>query len=152
MDISQTGNSSTLLERSLGMPEGGPRCIPLPLDFGAVPQYTLDYTNMQQRGFFSMVQSVYVDNSNSTTILAITVQGSQQILKVPPGAQGYFPLLVPNPIRLQFDSAGGVVVTVILLNFPVAGILWELCPCLDLTATNELLQAILDALAGGGPS
>ena len=119
MNLSQLSNSPILLERTLGMPEGGPRCLPLRLDFAAALSYDLDYGAMQQRGFLSMVQTAWVDNSLSATILTITILGTNQVLKIPAGVQGYFPVLVPNPIKMSFASAGGVVCQVILLNFPI---------------------------------
>ena len=122
--FAQLQNAPTVLERTLGIPDGGPRCLPLSIDFAATPEWILDYGNMQQRNFLNMVQSVWVDNSANAAILSITVPGTNQVLQVPPNAQGYFPLLVPNPLKLVFDSTGGVLVQVILLNFPVAGFVW----------------------------
>jgi hypothetical protein len=145
--INQLGNSTTILERSLGMPEGGPRCLPLSLDFAASLAYTLDYGNMQQRNFMSMVQSAWIDNSLNAAVLTITVPGSNQVIKFPAGKQGYIPLLVPNPIKLEIASTGGVLVDVILLNFPIAPIIWDFCPCMgavDFTDVLALLQIIAD--------
>ena len=107
------------LERTLGMPEGGPKCLPLTLDFSAITSYALDYCNMQSRNFLNMVQTVWCDNSLSATVATIFVPGTGQIIKVPAGVQGYFPVLSPNPLKMVFGSAGGVTVQFILLNFPV---------------------------------
>lgn len=108
---------ATVLERTLGMPGEGPKCIPLTLDFSAFTTYVLDYSNMTRRNFMGMVQTVFVDNTLSASILSITTP--VQVLKIPAGVQGYFPIIVPTPIKLQFDSAGAVVCKVLLLNFPV---------------------------------
>ena len=147
--FSQLQNSPTVLERTLGMPDGGPRCLPLPLDFAANAEWVLDYGNMQQRNFLNMVQSVWVDNSLNGSILAITVPGTNQVLKVPPNTQGYFPLIVPNPLKLVFDSAGGVLCQVILLNFPVAGFMWGFCNCPP--TADAIGAAVAAAIGGGGP-
>jgi len=125
MNISQQSNPGIPLERSLGMPPGGPKCIPLTLDFSAATSYSVDYTNMQQRNFFDMVQSVFVDNSLSNQILTITVGAFGQVTKVPAGVQGYFPLLVPNPIKLDIACSDPVLCQVILINFPVPGFTWK---------------------------
>jgi len=106
------------LQRTLGMPVGGPKCVPINLDFSVSTTYNLDMSNVQSRGFFDMVQTVWVDNSLSDVILTITVPNTQQTLKIPAGIQGYFSVLAPNPVRMQFDSTGGVVCQVTLLNFP----------------------------------
>lgn len=101
------------------MPEGGPLALPIRLDFSANTSYTLDYSNQTARGFMDMVQTIFVDNFGNGAILKITIQGSQQVLQIPAGTQGYFPVICPNPVRIQFDSTGGTVQSVILLNFPV---------------------------------
>ena len=121
LPISQLQNSSIALERTLGMPEGGPKCIPLTLDFSVSLQYTFDYSNMQQRNYMQMVQTIWVDNSLSAQPLNVFSPGVNQTLKVPAGVQGYFTLICPNPIKLSFASTGGVLCQVILLNFPVLG-------------------------------
>lgn len=110
---------ATLLQRTLGMPDGGPKCVPIRLDFGAFQTYTLDYSNMQNLSYLDMVQTLWVDNYGNGSILTITVNASQQVLQIPAGAQGYFPVLCPNPIKLQFDSAGGTVQQVTLINCPI---------------------------------
>jgi hypothetical protein len=99
------------------MPGEGPKAIPINLDFSIVGTYVLDYSNMTRRNFFSMLQTVFVDNFTSGSILTITTP--IQVLKIPAGVQGYFPIICPTPIILRFDSAGGVLCKVILLNFPV---------------------------------
>ncbi len=123
MNIVQQANPPIGLERTLGMPNGGPKCLPLKLDWTAQTSYTLDYTNMQQRAFLDMCQTLWVDNYNSAQILTIFIPGSQQTLKIPAGAQGYFTCLCPNPIVMEFSVAAtaAVVVQVTLMNFPVIG-------------------------------
>jgi hypothetical protein len=120
-NIDQRSNPAVPLERTLGMPDGGPKALPLTLDFSASSSYLLDYTNMQQRNFLDMVQTLFVDNSLSSDVLNITSLNIGQVLKIPAGVQGYFTIIVPNPIKIQFDCADAVVCKVILLNFPVLG-------------------------------
>jgi hypothetical protein len=115
---------ATILERTLGMPVEGPRAIPIGLDFSATQSYALDYSNYQQRGFISMVQSVFVDNSLSASVLSILCPATNQTLKIPAGKQGYLPIVCPNPVKLTFSSSGGQFCYVALLNFPVAPLLW----------------------------
>lgn len=111
---------ATILERTLGMPPEGPKCIPITLDFSAATSYALDYSNMQQRGFLAMLQTIWVDNSLSATVFSITIPATNQVIKVPAAVQDYFAVMCPNPIKISFASAGGVVVQIILVNFPVA--------------------------------
>jgi hypothetical protein len=119
ININQLTNLPVVLERTPGITVCNPRALPLTLDFAASLEYTIDYSNMQARGFFSMVQTVWVDNMASATILYITIPAVNQVLQIPANTQGYFPVLCPNPVNISFASAGGVAVQVILLNFPV---------------------------------
>ena len=119
--LSQMNAPTIPLERTLGMPPEGPKCLPVSLDFSISLSYELDYSNMQSRAFLSMVQTLWVDNSLSAQPLDITSPQVGQVLKIPAGIQGYFTVICPNPIRLIFASTGGVLCVVILLNFPVLG-------------------------------
>ncbi len=119
--INQQGNSSVILERTLGMPQDGPKCVPIALDFNAFDTYVLDYGQMQQRNFLSMVQTLWVDNFGNAAVLTINVPATQQRLVIPAGVQGYFTIVCPNPIKISFNSTGGTVQQVILLNFPILG-------------------------------
>lgn len=107
------------LQRTLGMPDGGPKIVPISLDFSASPSYFLDYSNQGALGYLDMVQTLWVDNFGNAAVLKITCPNSQQVIQVAAGAQGYYPILCPNPIRLQFDSTGATVQQVTLLNFPM---------------------------------
>lgn len=112
---------ASILERTLGMPPEGPKCIPITLDFSVTDSYALDYSNFGQRGFLSMVQTVWVDNSLNGNTFEIEIPSIGQTVKVPANTQDYFAVMCPNPIKINFNSAGaGVVVKVLLINFPVA--------------------------------
>lgn len=111
---------ATILERTLGMPAEGPKCVPVTLDFSAADTYNLDYSNMARRGFMQSLQTVWVDNSLNGDPVSIIIPASQQTVKIPANTQGYYCLICPNPIKISFTSAGAAVVTVLLLNFPVA--------------------------------
>lgn len=117
--LNLTPAPATILQRTLGMPSEGPKCIPITLDFSLAQTYAIDYSNMQQRGFLSMCQSVWVDNSLNAAVLSLIVPGTNQTIKVAAGVQDYFTVLAPNPLKLSFDSTGGVIVQVILCNFPI---------------------------------
>jgi len=117
--ISQLGRAPIALERTLGVPSEGPKCVPITLDFTSVTTLELDYGNMQSRGFLNMCQTLWVDNSLSAVILSIQIPVTGQTIKVPAGVQGYFTCLCPNPIHMIFTSSGAVVCQVTLCNFPV---------------------------------
>jgi len=117
--LSQLAASPVILERTLGVPTEGPKCVPLNLNFAAATSFEIDYSNMQSRAFLGMCQTLWADNSLSATVLTIFIPGTAQTLKIPAGTQGYFTCLCPNPIHMIFSSTGGVVCQVTLCNFPV---------------------------------
>ncbi len=119
MNIPQLQNPAIIMERSLGIPANGPKCLPLTLDFAAQTVYEFDYSNMTQRGFLDMCQTLWCDNSLSAVVLTVYIPGTNQTIKVPAGVQGYFTCLCPNPMIMTFTSTGGVVCQVTLCNFPI---------------------------------
>lgn len=125
MNINANSCNVQTAERTMGMPEEGPKLIPLVLDFTQNDTYTLDLSNLMQRGFISMIQTIYADNTDNGGELVILVNTSQQRIIVPAGAEAYLPILVPNPARMSFTSPGAPSITVQLLNFPIAPEVWS---------------------------
>ena len=108
------------------LPEEGPRSIPLLLDFTVAATWDLDAELLQARGFFSMIQSIFIDASMSGVNVSVTVNGTGQVITAKFRTQGYYSLLVPNPVRLTFSSVGGVAgVRIQLLNVPIPGAVWS---------------------------
>lgn len=124
-NLSAERNPSIPLERTMGIPAGGPAGVPITLDFAATAAIDLDYSNMQQRNWLRMVQTIWVDNAASAVGFIITVQGSGQVIRVPALSQAYVSVVAPNPVKLTFGSTGGVVLQVILLNYPVPTAVWQ---------------------------
>lgn len=107
------------------IPKGGPRYIPLQMDFtGGVTSQSFDLVLDEMLKIMEFVQGVFIDNSESEQPLYFTVSNSQQVIKLQPGWQGYFPLLSPNPPRITIQSAGGVVIPIILYNMPLPACAW----------------------------
>jgi hypothetical protein len=97
------------------------------LDFtGAIGSYVLDATLFQQKGYLSMVQTLYLDLSSSANALTVQVgSGGSQLIKAKPNTQGFYPILCPNPPNFLFQSTpGGVIIPIQLINIPIAGIVW----------------------------
>lgn len=91
-------------------PEDGPKAVTLNLDLSAATgangaPIILDFVKIQDLHRLPYLQTVFIDNSAQTQELTMTVGISQQVIKCPPNAQGYFPVLAPNPPRLTFQSA-----------------------------------------------
>lgn len=104
----------------------GPKAIPLQMDFNLAASYDVDLSNLSDSNRFTILQGVYVDNSLNASAVSITVNDQiRQTLTFPSASQGYLPILCTMPIKLNFSSAGNVVVKVDLLNFPVAACVWK---------------------------
>lgn len=108
------------------VPPEGSRAVPLTLDFTNVVTYILDLQNFIARNLISMVQAVFVDNSNNASPLEITMQNSGQTIIIPSGSQAYMSVLCPNPAYFNFSTQGGVIVNVTLLNYPVTNCVWKI--------------------------
>lgn len=121
--INSQGLQNCAVTNQLAPPEG-PKAVPVSLDFSSNPSYTLDYGNNQQLAQFSILQSIFIDNSANGSSITIIVNGTGQRIVCPATSQGYFAILCQSPINLTFSSAGNVPVPCYLLNFPLATAVW----------------------------
>lgn len=102
----------------------GPRILPiLNIDFGVNPVYSLDYSNQMKVGRMSMVQTVFVDNSQNDAAVNVMLSTGQQIV-VKGRTQGYYNCLVQDPFKCSFSSPGGAKVSFIFLNFQIQPAQW----------------------------
>jgi hypothetical protein len=107
------------------IPSEGSKSVAVLLDFTQSNQFTLDLTNIQQRGFLSMIQTLFIDMSASDVPMNILVNGSRQNLVAKGRTQGYYCVLAPNPVKLTFTCAGGPLgVVVYFINVPIPGAVW----------------------------
>lgn len=143
------------------VPSEGPKCVPLTFDFSVAGSYSLDYQNMQARGFLSLVQCLFVDNSNNNAALLVLVNGTGQLLKVDAFTQGYYPVMVPSPIRLTFTTpinaalggTTGTPLAVWMLNIPMAGSHWSVQGGAYIYGSGGVLipSAVGNRVLTGGP-
>jgi hypothetical protein len=107
------------------VPGEGPRAVPVNFNFANAATFTLNYSNQQNLGLISMVQTVFVDNSNSDVAVLLTFGGVNQTIIAKGRTQGYYAVCASNPFYLSITSPGSnSTVTVILLNFPVTSAQW----------------------------
>jgi hypothetical protein len=108
------------------IPKEGPKALPALLDFtGTVGTYTVDLLSLEQLGIFSMLQTIFIDLSNSANNLTVTFPDSGQVIIAKPHTQGYYPVLCPIPMKLRFSSApAGSLIPLFLINVPIAGVTW----------------------------
>jgi hypothetical protein len=110
------------------VPDEGPKAVPLFLDFTTETQYQFDALQMQQQGYMSMIQTVWVDGIDLTGDVYMLFNGSNQRVRIGMSMQGYINVLCPNPSSIQFidpSGAGGIgQLRVQLINVPIPGIQW----------------------------
>lgn len=125
MQISNSSNQTK--------PKEGPKAVGQLLPFtsgyadqpGPIDSFVLDLSPIQRNlAFISMIQTVYVDAADQTVPLVITDLNSRQRIIVKPQTQGYYNIISPNPVKLQFDCSGGADMSVHLLNTAVPGVVW----------------------------
>ena len=103
----------------------GRRAIHVLIDFSLGTEYQLDLSQVQSQGAIDSLQTLYIDNGKSAAALDILMGLTLQQITLPPGAQGYIPILQGNPPVLKFSVAlGSPVVNVQLLNFFVPPAVW----------------------------
>jgi len=109
------------------IPAEGPIAIPFPISFANNSSYSLDISQLVQQGRISLVQCMFVDNSANDTTISIQIGNPQslQTIVVPSQSQGYFQILSPNPAKFLFTSQTLGSILVVLLNSPVAGVVWQ---------------------------
>lgn len=111
------------------IPKEGPKAVPIRLDFSAADTYTLDLGNRQHLGAIQLIQSIFVDTSLVDVNLTVLFNGANQLITIKGRTNGYYTVLAANPVNFIFTCpAGGAVVTVALLNFPVASAQWPATP------------------------
>lgn len=108
------------------VPCEGAMCIPLVLDFSSFAEFDLDLSQFEQQGRFSMVQSLFIDLSDTASAMVVVIDpaGVKQTIVANGNTQGYYTVLAPNPTKITFSCASGQVERVHLVNAPIAGVVW----------------------------
>jgi hypothetical protein len=78
-----------------------------PLLWAGNTQYTLDPTQSNQLLEMQNIQSVFIDNSQTTGTTLITVATTGHTVRVPPLSQGFFPLIAGDrPVIVITNTSG----------------------------------------------
>lgn len=106
----------------------GPLAVRLFMDFGAQPEYDLDLQAIQAKNQFDFCQTLFIDNSAGGSAVTVTIGAKGvpvQTIVAKAGSQGYYQVVCPNPILMQFTSAGGAPCTVLLIDVAIPGAVWS---------------------------
>lgn len=131
------------------LPCEGTQCFPFNLDFtGGKTAYLVDLTQQYQQKQFTTLQTVFIDNSESAVDFDFICTVTGQTITAPPFSQGYYPILQPVPPKFNVNSASGVVIQIILLNFYIPPEVWQIAPFtaggipqVDIPALDPLITA-----------
>lgn len=108
------------------IPKGGPKVIPVTLDFSNTGQIEIDGEQVVSSGAIEFIQGVYIDNADNASAFTITCQATRQRIKVPANSQGFFPLLCANPPKLLAATLQQPnPVTVAFYNVPIQSFQWK---------------------------
>lgn len=107
-------------------PKNGSKAMPQTLDFTAQASIDINLTFEQDALRLEYVQSIYIDNSANMYSLRGVMNGTGQIIIIPPGSQAYMPVLATSDNAIiTFTSPGSTPkIPVNFLNFPVPAIIW----------------------------
>lgn len=122
MMATASGNIVSFKSANLNYPRDGVRVVPLDLDFTSSPNFVLNFTALLADKIIDQVQSVFIDNSDNTTAVDIYFDGAprSQRIRCEAYSQGLFPVTMPEQSgRMHANTAGGVVVPIILYNIPM---------------------------------
>ena len=101
------------------LPKEGPLAVPVELDFTTNSSILVDFTYQMAQGRISAIQAIVVRNWNNPQVLTIQVQGTNQLLDVPPYADAVLQVLSTNRAKFVISSTGGVVVPAWFVNVPM---------------------------------
>jgi hypothetical protein len=104
-----------------------PRAMRINIDFTTLATQAFDLQEEFLMAQMPYVQILYVDNTNANAaLLTITVQGTQQVIKVKANEQGYFPVLAPESAGFTFSIPAPAAnsVNVHFINAPMPAATW----------------------------
>lgn len=128
------------------MPSEGPKCIPLGFSFATGATYAVNLTNFMDRGKISIIQGMFVDNSQNANSVLFDFQGTQQNITVKAFSQMYVPVFGLQPVNFNVTSTiGATNVTFIdLYNVPIAPCNWD-----TTTLANQGTISVSDTILDG---
>lgn len=136
-------------------PEGGPKALPISLDFTAIAAIAIDLVQELQSGAINMIQSVYIDNSNNANAFTLLWDQTGQRIVVPALAGGIWPVITPKDnSRFIASTVAGPVIGIILLNVPMPLTQWG-PQTLNVGNVNPVIVPFTDRsgfIAAGGVS
>jgi hypothetical protein len=107
------------------VPAGGPKCVPINVDFTANGQVIIDGSLLVSQGKIEYLQGVFIDNSLNNNSVSLTMSTTNQKITCPSLAQGYFSIMVPDPPQLIGITQVGVIIPMFFYNVPIQPAVWK---------------------------
>jgi hypothetical protein len=107
------------------VPAGGPKVIPVSVDFTAVASVLIDGQNIVAQGKIEYLQGVFIDNSANINNLSLTMSTTNQVIICPKKSQGYFSIMVPDPPQIIAATPIGLVIPMFFYNVPIQPGVWS---------------------------
>lgn len=101
-------------------PEEGSRAITLQYNWQEQDVYVEDLNQLVSMGVETSIQSAFIDNSQNLYMVLLQIQGSGQVIVVPPNSQGIIPMLFTGTPMMQISSPtpSNGVTRISMLNVP----------------------------------
>jgi hypothetical protein len=108
------------------IPRGGPKVVPLSLNFTDYADAEIDGEELIARGKIEFIQGIYIDNADNPNPVSITCGLTGQRTKVKGHTQGYYSVFMPNPPRFVVAStqAAGAKTNLFFYNVPIQSANW----------------------------
>jgi hypothetical protein len=147
-----SGTRSVAETALMMQPDQGSRAFPLNLNFQSTGVIADDLAKEMQQALMSMVQSVFIDNSQNSTTFTLTtyVAGVAINIQVQPYWQGWYPVAIDiGTARFTAVTTAGVSVPVCFVNVAMPYFSWG--PASGVLVVPALANAAVnfDALAAG---
>jgi len=107
------------------VPAGGPKCVPINVDFTAVAQVLIDGQQIVTQGKIEYLQGVFIDNSANLNNVSLTMSTTGQVIICPKKSQGYFSIMVPDPPQIIGNTTLGIIIPMFFYNIPIQPAVWS---------------------------
>lgn len=106
------------------IPKEGPKTLPIKVDLTVNTSALIDFSQQNIMEQISFIQGVYIDNSGNSASMTLISEGTNQVVEIAAGAQGYYPLLAALPNKFIVATLGGVQIPLFFYNVPMPAVVW----------------------------
>lgn len=119
-------NLNNLITYNGAIPAEGPTAIGALIETNENQTTLIDLSHLISTGKLSGVQTVFVDLNNYAGDVTIKSLGTDQLLTIKAGTQGYYPILATNLLKFNITAPIAGKFNIYFINFPIALGVWGL--------------------------